>query len=340
VSSAAGETLLTLAGWSLDGLWRFLQLLDFGAAAQWYAPPLSLAGVVLFALGLLVLLLPAATGLRWAALSLLLAVLSTAPKRPAPGDLWLTLLDVGQGLAVVAETRAHLLVYDTGPAFPDGFDSGSSVLVPFLYQRGYRHLDRLVISHSDNDHSGGGASLYRQLPATSVHSGEPHSIHWAPALDCSRQPDWQWDGVRFAYLHTGTVASDNNASCVLKITAADGRSILLPGDIERSVEAALVAAYATQLSAQVLIAPHHGSRTSSSAAFISAVNPDWVLFATGYRNRFGFPKPDVVARYTAAGSRLADTATDGAISVRIAAGEAIRPEGWRQRHWHIWQAAD
>ncbi len=341
MSSAAGETLLTLAGWSLDTLWRFLQLLDFGANALWYAPPLSLGGSVLFAVGLLTLLLPAATGLRWAALPLvLLPVLTTAPKRPAAGDLWLTLLDVGQGLAVVAETRGHVLVYDTGPAFPGGSDSGSGVLAPFLRQRGYRHLDRMVISHSDNDHSGGGASLYRQFPTASVHSGEAPGIAWAPALDCRRQPHWQWDGVRFAYLSTGAVASGNNASCVLKITAGDGRSVLLPGDIERPVETALVAAYQAQLSAHVLIAPHHGSRTSSSPAFISAVNPDWVLFATGYRNRFGFPKPDVLARYTTAGVWSADTAATGAISVRITAGEAIRPEGWRRQRRRIWQTID
>ncbi len=341
VSAATGEMLLTLAGWLLDGLWRFLQLLDFGAAAQWYAPPLALAGTVLFAVGLLLLLLPAAMGLRPVALPLLLLpVLTAAPDRPAAGDLWLTLLDVGQGLAVVAETRGHLLVYDTGPAFPQGFDSGASVLVPFLYRRGYRRLDRLVISHGDNDHSGGGASLYRQLPVTSVHSGEPQTIHWASAFDCVQQPHWRWDGVRFEYLSTGAAASGNNASCVLKITAADGRSALLPGDIEQPVETALVDAHQARLSARVLIAPHHGSRTSSSTAFIGAVNPDWVLFATGYRNRFGFPKADVVARYAAAGIRYADTATAGAISIRIAAGEAIRVEGWRQQHRHLWQAAN
>jgi competence protein ComEC len=341
LSPAASEALLAVAGWSLDALWRFLQLLDFGVAAQWYAPPLAPLGLMLSAVGLLVLLLPAATGLRGAALPLLLLpVWAAKPDRPAPGDLWLTLLDVGQGLAVVAETRRHVLVYDTGPAFPGGFDSGANVLVPFLRQRGYRRLDQLIISHGDNDHSGGAASLYRQFPAASVHSGEPRSIQWASVSDCHRQTDWQWDGVRFEYLSPHAATTANNASCVLKVTAADGRSVLLPGDIEQPVEAALLEMHPARLAARVLVAPHHGSRTSSSTAFIAAVRPDWVLFATGYRNRFGFPKADVVARYTAAGARHADTASAGAISVRIIAGKAIHVEGWRQQHRHLWQVVD
>lgn len=341
LSPTAGQTLLALAGYSIDWLWRFLQLLDFGTAAQWYAPPLASATAVLFAVGLLVWLLPAATGLRGAALPLLLLPLwATSPQRPTPGALKLTLLDVGQGLAVVVETRRHLLIYDTGPAIQDGFDSGASVLVPFLRQRGYRRLDRLVISHGDNDHSGGGASLLRQFPAAIVDSGEPQAVRWARAFDCARQPGWQWDEVRFEYLLTNSVNSGNNASCVLKITAADGRSVLLPGDIERPVETALIVAHQARLQARVLIAPHHGSRTSSSAAFIAAVDPDWVLFATGYHNRFGFPKADVVTRYTATGVRHLDTAGAGAITVTITPGKSIRVAGWRDQHRRIWRAAD
>jgi competence protein ComEC len=198
----------------------------------------------------------------------------------------------------------------------------------------------LIISHGDNDHSGGAASLYRELPAASVHSGEPRSIQWASVSDCHRHTDWQWDGVRFEYLSPHAATTANNASCVLKVTAADGRSVLLPGDIEQPVEAALLEMHPARLAARVLVAPHHGSRTSSSTAFIAAVRPDWVLFATGYRNRFGFPKADVVARYTAAGARHADTASAGAISVRIIAGKAIHVEGWRQQHRHLWQVVD
>jgi competence protein ComEC len=340
LSTTVGGALLTLTGWSLDGLWRFLQLLDPGVAGLWYAPPLPPAGLALPVVGMLAILLPAATGVRGVAVLLLLPLLTATPERPAPGDLWLTLLDVGQGLSVVVETHRHVLVYDAGPAYPGGFDSGTSVVLPFLRARGYRHLDRLIISHADNDHSGGAAAVYRQLPVASVHSGEVQRLGWVQAADCRRQPAWRWDGVRFEYLTTVAAGTGNNASCVVKITTADGRGVLLPGDIEQSVENALLDTRRAQLAARVLVAPHHGSRTSSSAAFIAAVHPDWVLFATGYRNRFGFPKADVVARYAAIGSRRVDTASDGAISVRIDAGQAVRVRCRRRQHRRIWTTAD
>jgi len=336
VSQPLADGLFHLAAISLDGLWGFLRLLDFGPLVSWSAPPLSVAALVLFSAGLLAALLPVGTGVRLVAVVMLLPGLAVSPSRPAAGDLWMTLLDVGQGLAVVVETRRHLLVYDTGPAFPGGFDSGASVLVPFLHHRGYRRVDRLVISHGDNDHSGGGASLFQQLPVYSIHSGEPGTIQWAHAKSCRVQTAWQWDGVRFEYLPTAG-SRGNNASCVLKITAADGRGVLLPGDIEHRIEAELVNGHAGQLTARVLVAPHHGSRTSSGAAFIRAVDPDWVLFATGYRNRFGFPKPDVVARYAAAGAHCLDTARAGAIAVRIETGRAVQVEAWRPAHRQLWR---
>ncbi len=329
------DALLSLSGLSLHGVWRFLQVLDVGSAGQWLAPPASVAGLVLFTLGLLVWLLPAASGLRPLGALLVLPALSASAPRPAPGDIWLTLLDVGQGLAVMVQTQRHVLVYDAGPAFPGGFDSGSRILAPLLRQRGYRRLDRLVISHSDNDHSGGGRALYRQFPAR-VDAGEPAAIDWTGARACRGQPAWQWDGVSFRYLSSAAPHTGNNASCVLKITPPDGRGILLPGDIAKDVEAALVDAYPERLAARILIAPHHGSATSSSPAFVAAVRPAWVLYATGYRNRFGFPRPEVVSRYRAAGVRGLDTAAAGAVSVRIEAGQPIRVRGLRQRRARLW----
>lgn len=337
LSTALADALLSLTGISLQALWQVLQGFDFGSAALVPAPPVGGVGLALFAAGLLFLLLPGVTGLRLPGAALLLPALTLPASRPLPGDVRATLLDVGQGLAVAVETHTYLLVYDTGPAYPGGFDSGARVLVPFLHTRGHRRVDRLVISHSDNDHSGGGASLYHALSVGRVDAGEPGAIAWAEAADCRRQPPWRRDGVTFAYLVADIDARGNNASCVLKVTAADGRSLLLPGDIEEPAEQALLTAHAGQLHAQVLVAPHHGSGTSSSAGFVAAVRPDWVLFATGYRNRFGFPRPPVVARYRAAGVRRADTAVDGAVSVRIEAGRAIRVRGWRGQHPRLWR---
>ncbi len=338
VSSVVTDGLLSVAAAALEVLWRFLQWLDPGdSQALWHAPPLSLPALALCTAGLLLILLPRGTGIRGLALIMLLPVLTAEPRRPAPGELWMMLLDVGQGLAVVVETRRHVLVYDTGPAFPGGFDTGKSVLIPFLQRRGYRQLDRLVISHSDNDHSGGGHSLSRRYPAGQVDAGEPQLIRWAKATNCHAQPPWQWDGIRFRYLPTPAMAGGNNASCVLKITTPGGRGVLLPGDIERSVETALLTAPAGALAADVLVAPHHGSRSSSTPAFIHAVRPDWVLFATGYRNRFGFPRPDIVARYRAAGVRYMDSATAGAIEVCIGDRQGVRVSGWRQRRKRVWR---
>lgn len=340
LSTTLADGLLSLTGLSLQGLWRCLQWLDFGDAAQWPAPPAGNAGLALFSLGLLVLLLPAATGVRALVPLLMLPALTASATRPAPGDVWLTLIDVGQGLAAVVETHRHSLVYDTGPAYPGGFDSGSRVLVPFLRQRGYRNLDRLVISHGDNDHSGGARALHRAIPAASLHAGEPSEIAWTRTADCRRQPAWQWDGVNFSYLVADAATDGNNASCVLKVTAGDGRSLLLPGDIERDVETALLAGRRGQLPAEVLVAPHHGSATSSGTRFIAAVDPAWVLFATGYRNRFGFPVPAVVDRYRAAGARMLDTAASGAIAVRIEAGLDLEVTGWRRRRPRLWRPVD
>jgi competence protein ComEC len=338
ISHAAADLMFTLAGVSVDGVATFLRLLDIGSLAQWPAPPLGPAGLTLSALGVLVLLLPAGTGLRILAALMLVPVVAVAPSRPAQGDVWMTLLDVGQGLAVVVESRRHVLVYDTGPAFPGGLDSGASVVVPFLRRRGYRSVDRLVISHGDNDHRGGGPSLSRAMPVFSLHSGEPQAVNWAYTRACRAEPAWQWDGVRFEYLTTGTAWQGNNASCVLKITAADGRSLLLPGDIEQAAENELLSSASARLRATVLVAPHHGSATSSSAGFLAAVDPSRVLFPTGYRNRFGFPAGAVTARYAAAGIRSLNTATAGAVEVRIEAGRQLHVEGWRASHRRLWHA--
>ena len=330
------DWLLGMAAHSLSALWWLLEQLAALPVGLWQAPPASAAWLLLFGVATLCLLLPAALRLLPVAVLLILPVFSLQTPRPAAGDLWLTLLDVGQGLALVLETRDHLLVYDTGPAFRSGFNTGDAVIAPYLVQRGYRHIDRLVISHSDNDHSGGAASLFEQFDVFSVQGGEPEKITWARSTRCRAGQRWVWDEVSFEYLAPFAQRTGNNASCVLRIETAAGRVVLLPGDIEQGVERQLLKRRRPELAADILVVPHHGSRTSSSAEFIAAVRPGLALFAVGYRNRFGFPKADVQARYRAAGATLIDTARSGAVHIRLETGRRPDPAGYRHRNAPVW----
>jgi len=331
LSSVVGDWLLSLSAYSLSILWWLLEQLAGLPVNLWQSPAVSAGWMLLFGLGIVIVLLPGAFRLAPVGIMLLLPVFWLQPERPARGDVWFTLLDVGQGLAAVAETSNHVLVYDSGPAFRSGFNTGDAVLVPYLVNQGYRHIDRLVISHADNDHIGGAHSLFERMDIFSISSGEPGEFDWAQSKQCLAGQRWVWDQVQFEYLAPFTAGEGNNSSCVLRIETAAGRVLLLTGDIERSVERQLLEQHARRLAADILVAPHHGSRTSSTDGFVNAVHPEYVLFPVGYRNRFGFPKPDVLARYREIGARTLDTATDGAVSIRLEAGRGIEATGHRQR---------
>lgn len=308
------------------------------APAGWTVA-LALAGCVW-------MLLPRGVPARWLGLPLLLPLFVVAPAAPAPGALWLTLLDVGQGLSVFAQTREHALLYDAGPAFNPTADSGSRVILPFLRASGVAQLDAMVISHDDNDHAGGAATVLSVLPVaafySSVAAGHP-AWQAAPGyrLPCAAGQGWTWDGVRFELLHP-TAASyarerikSNNRSCVLKISTAKG-SVLLTGDIEARSEKEMLARTPDALRAEVLVTPHHSSRTSSTEEFIAAVRPQWALLPVGYRNRFGHPREEVVERYRASGAQMLRTDRAGAVLVKID-GEGISVEpyrGVRRRYWY------
>src|SRR5690606_37800533 len=245
----------------------------------------------------------------------LLPLLLHRPAPPPPGELWLTVLDVGQGLAAVVRTEHHVLVYDAGPRWSARSDAGRSVVVPYLRAAGVEAIDTLVVSHGDNDHAGGVASLRARIPVRRVLTGAP-AVAGEP---CRAGQHWRWDGAEFLMLAPfGNIGEANDASCVLHVRAAHGAA-LLPGDIERTGEARLLARTPAALAADVLIAPHHGSRSSSSPAFIRAVDPRHVVFAAGYRSRYGHPHPAVVARYRAHGSRVYGSPAGGALEFRFAA---------------------
>lgn len=259
---------------------------------------------------------------------------------PAPGDFWFTLLDVGQGLAAVVHTHRHTLVYDTGARFRQDFDAGRSVVIPYLRQTGIAQVDRLIISHGDNDHIGGAGALLEVYPDTVVLSSVPAPFPYPAWTGCVSGQQWEWDGIKFHILHpreTNT-GKENNLSCVLKVSSLS-HSILLPGDIEQEAEFQLLHNQKDALKADVLVAPHHGSKTSSSIAFLNTVQPEMVLFPVGYRNRYRFPNQDIMARYETRGVKSYDTAADGAIMIRFTPS-GMQTAVWRRQSRRFWHTVD
>ncbi|WP_046114561.1 DNA internalization-related competence protein ComEC/Rec2 [Aquincola tertiaricarbonis] len=280
--------------------------------------------------------------LRLLGLALLLPLLWPAVPRPAEGRFEALAADVGQGSAVLVRTRHHLLLYDTGPTYGPGADAGGRVLLPLLRARGERRIHLLVLSHRDSDHVGGAASLRAAMPVDRLLSSldEGHALRDGPQphARCAAGQRWQWDGVRFELLHpppppAPLPARPNARSCVLRVEDAQGRSLLLAGDIEAAEEAQLVATQAAALRSDVLLVPHHGSRTSSTPAFLDAVAPRVAVVQAGHLNRHGHPHDAVLARYTARGVQVTRSDTCGAWAWREGAMTCERqssPQYWRR----------
>ena len=339
------DWLLRLAAWLMDWCNRWLAWSSSLPDAVWqqHAPPVW--AVVLSLLGAVWLLAPRGAPSRWLGLFAFLPLFFPCVEAPANGELWIDVLDVGQGLSTVVRTRTHALLYDAGPTFSSDTDAGSRVVVPFLRAQGVQRLDGFIVTHDDNDHSGGARSVLEAVPVGWLASSLPagaQSIDLAKRrLRCFAGQHWEWDGVRFEVLHPtwdsydNAELRDNARGCVLKIDSVFG-SILLPADIELASETELIARRVAQLRAGVLIAPHHGSGTSSSQAFLTAVSPQLVVIPVGYRNRFGHPKPEVLARYRALGLRVLRSDRDGEVALRFtAAGVAAEP--YRSKYVRYWQ---
>ena len=331
--------------------WRCSSAWPRCPAAAWeqHAPPAWT--IVVGLLGVLWQLAPRGMpGRGWGVLWLI-PMFVVRPEPPPQGGFRLTVLDVGQGLAVVVATRAHVLVYDTGPRYTDVADAGGRVVAPFLRHAGVRRADALVVSHQDLDHAGGALSLLQTVPVGWLASSLPfeHPVvaavaAQAPAWQCVAGQQWTWDGVHFTVLHP-TVAEyrdrfgrTNDRSCVVRIDSSYG-SALLAGDIEARSEAALLRTQAESLRADVLVVPHHGSRTSSTPAFVRAVAPSLALVANGYRNRFGHPRADVVARFETLGAQVLRTDQLGALTIRFEDGEGPRWSAARVERGRYWLVA-
>ena len=279
---------------------------------------------------------PGWPGRHLAWLAITAAVLYT-PAGPARGCVNIQVLDVGQGLSAVVRTQNHVLLYDTGPSFRSGGSSASAVILPYLASRGIERIDRLVVSHSDLDHAGGVSAIVAGIEVGQVVTGERLSGLISTFRHCRAGEHWAYDGVDFHFLHppAARIYSGNDASCVLQIEAGPYR-LLLTGDIERRVEAALVRAGAI-VPVDAVVVPHHGSGTSSSMAFVRALRPAIAIVSAGFHNRWGFPKHDVVQRWQAVGAEVLDTATSGAISIHMCEdSNQVQVRQHRQERRRIW----
>ena len=303
-------------------------------------PDLTSGWQLLFMLfSLLQVLAPIGWSSRWLALPLILPVFFHQPPTPAMGDLWLTVLDVGQGLSVLIQTAKHSLVYDTGPKYSPQFDVGRMVLLPVLRQAQIHRVDTLMVSHGDNDHIGGAAALLAAMPVNLIVSSVPEKFKPYQASSCYSGQAWQWDGVTFRVLYPPQQMSyeGNDSSCVLQIRVGKTR-ILLPGDIEHEAERYLLQHQdPTELRSQIIIAPHHGSKTSSTLAFLQVIKPTQVIYPTGYRNRFNFPNQSVLERYKSLGVVASNTAIDGSVMISLDQnGNLISLNRYRSEHHYLW----
>lgn len=329
--------LLVLADYALSVLWPVLQFCSEWPLARWVQAVPS-TQVIFWALpGILLLLAPAGLPGRWLGFFCLLPMLTYQPPAPAEGEFAVTVLDVGQGTAVVLRTANHTLLYDAGPSFGQRFDAGRLVVLPFLRQQNTQLIDTLVVSHGDNDHIGGALAILDSLPVTRVISSVPHELAPYSAEQCVSGQQWRWDGVNFEILHPQRIGQQkgNNASCVLLVSNSRS-SILLTGDIEWAAERKLLA-HTSLPKVSVLLAPHHGSRTSSTEAFIRATQPKHVVFTAGLFNRYGFPKPDIVQRYRRLGTKAWVSGEQGALTFQSAAQGMQLTQAYRKyarRYWH------
>jgi len=338
LSSFLSTQGLLLVDRLIDYLWLFLSALAEFEFSSLSISSASIWAYIIAMVGVVLMLLPKGLIPKPSAFLLFVPLFFPLKNDPLPeGDFTVMLLDVGQGLAVSIHTASHTMIFDTGAKYSDKSDVASTVIIPYLHGLQTDNLDLLVISHGDNDHAGGAKTLLTTMNVNRTLTSVPELFEDFGAKSCVEGMSWQWDGVDFEFLNPSkfNLFEGNDASCVLKVSSFNG-SILLTGDIEKNAERSLLQYLPEKLKADVLIAPHHGSKTSSTERFIDAVAPDYVLFPVGYRNRFNFPKSAVVERYKKRGIKQFDTAIDGALSVKFATNKPIKIEGFRQNNAKFW----
>ena len=338
----AAHWVFQLASESIELLFIFLNYLNNLPHAKWQhaIPTWSMPPALI---GVLLLLLPRRMPGKIIGLILLSPLLFAKPESLSQDELTISILDVGQGLAMVVETKDHVLLYDTGPKYSQSFNAGAAVITPFLRKRGIDEVDMLLISHTDKDHAGGVDGVLNNIQVKRLISSAPDAFQHDFSSQCEDGVEWQWNKVEFQFLHPNTqldnlaTLSSNNSSCVLLVRHQAG-SILITGDIEAPIERKLLEKYPDLVDTDVLIVPHHGSNSSSTTAFVQATSPEYAVIASGYRNPYGFPKKKVTARYQDIGGQLLNTASQGMIMFTLSKHKGlILHRGYRlqsKRFWH------
>lgn len=341
--SPIADGVLIAAHAAVDLLARAMAWIAAPRLAIWTGPAPEPWVLVLALFGTVWLLAPRGWPHRWAGLAAWTPLLAAVPSTPLRGQFAVTAFDVGQGMALLIETHRHRLLYDTGPQYAPGASGATRVILPYLRGRGIDQLDAMIVSHSDLDHAGGAEAMVKAVDVGQVLSSLP-AAH--PAVRtaarhtrCHEGQRWEWDGVSFEMLgpslesYADPTLKPNARSCVLRI-ANDSGAILLAADIEAAQEAALLESAREKLRADVLLAPHHGSGTSSTAAFLQAVRPSLGIFQVGYRNRYRHPKAQVYARYGELGIERLRTDESGAIGLVF--GAARQTTQYRREHARYW----
>lgn len=323
-------------------LWVFLKYLSTLKMTTWENFTFTPLSIALAILGGMIILAPKGIPIRYIGFIWLLPLVWIKPNAIPLKSFRMSVLDVGQGLSTVIETANHVLVYDTGPKLSSTFNTGERVVLPFLAYYGHQKIDVLMISHGDNDHYGGADSILKKSKVKSIITSEPALFSEQSQKNvslCYAGQKWVWDGVVFEVLHPETVVTRkrNDHSCVLKVSVGE-QAVLLTGDIETKSEKKILEHSLHRLPAQVMLVPHHGSRTSSSLEFIQAIHPKFAIIPVGYRNQYGHPKADIVERYKNLGINLLNTSVGGAIMLIMdEKGFVQLPVQYRADHHYYWQ---
>ena len=336
LNDSAALFFMYIADWLFARLW---QINDWFASytIKWFHAIDNLTTIVSL-IGILLFIALKKHRLRWLALLLLFPLLSlfNTPSPISPGAFRAMFFDVGQGLSVLVRTHKHTLIYDTGPRYRSGFNTVDSVIMPYLRAQHIDVVNALVVSHTDNDHAGGVEILMRHISPSRLLSSEAITTSGRSFEHCHEGQFWIWDDVRFEILYPqpDSAYEGNNASCVLRISNQK-HSLLLTADIEKQAEHIL--AKHPSLPSDVMLVPHHGSRTSSTAEFIDSVSPAIAVVTSGYRNRFSLPKPDIIGRYYERGIQVLDTSKTGALIFNFPLERNFDLQSYRRHSRHYWR---